>query len=197
MKEIPILFSTPMVRAILDGTKTQTRQVIKPQPEYAFGDGRREVYKWKDGLFSLKFYPDRTIILDYCPYGKPGDILCVRETFTLTQYGKHVYKADCRDKDGYYWSSVAADINGVKWRPSIHMPRKAARIFLEVKSVRVERLQDISQEDIYAEGIQIDCVSSYANRFSFIKLWDTLNAKRGYSWESNPWVWVIEFARVK
>ena len=192
-----------MVRAILDGTKTQTRRVNKDMSCYS----EAFCYDFYKGTYGITEYESDgnpryqvEIPLAYCP----GDILWVRETFTLTQYGKSVYKADCRDKDGYYWSSVAADINGVKWRPSIHMPRKTARIFLEVKSVRVERLQDITEDDAKKEGF----ISKRAwipgvgfpelnPRDWFTVLWDFLNAKRGYSWESNPWVWVIEFARVK
>ena len=239
MKEHPVIFSTPAVRALLNTKpdtwpakpinpdkpfKSMTRRVMKPQPEYRFGEGKREMYKWKEGLFALNFYPDRSTILENAPY-KPGDILWVRETFGIFddegEYTYLYYKADegNPEKSKYFG----------KWKPSIHMPREAARLFLEVKSVRVERLRDISEKDAKAEGVEkfnqcktlyedrvrnriiacgggaypivhcVDC-EKYKNtsfKNGFLLLWDSLNVKRGCSWESNPRVWVYEFMRVK
>lgn len=152
--ERPILFSGPMVRAILEGRKTMTRRVANP----------------------MKALP--------CPYGVPGDLLWVREAWALTdQAGDHitdarvVYRATDPD-----WETM----EGWKWRPSIFMPRWAARIWLRIVSRRLERLQQITGEDAYREGCE------YRNDFPV--LWDELNAKRGVGWETNPWVWVIEFA---
>ena len=203
MKEIPILFITPMVRAILDGTKTQTRRVVK--------DGI-PIGNWE-------------ITEKHAPY-KPGDILWVRETWTGYQTANYVRKLDGRSfteiSDGAYaykadfetiddlrdhirlmsdCSLEAIFIKDDRWFPSTHMPRKVARIFLEVKSVRVERLQDITPQDAEAEGFY--CIYEKSIPFqsligkSFEATWDSLNAKRGYSWKSNPWVWVIEFERIK
>jgi hypothetical protein len=129
------------------------------------------------------------------------DILWVRETWQKTidpdtDDTLFVYKADNDD-----YVDLDGEPTKVKWKPSIHMPREAARICLEVKSVRVERLQDISEEDAKAEGVQPEeeLKTSYCSphREAFHRLWDSLNAKRGYGWDSNPWVWVIGFERKK
>ena len=201
MKEIPVLFGTPMVRAILGGTKTQTRRLIKPQPlENTNG------YLYKGAFWGFgEIVPQKMI--QYAPY-KPGDILWVRETWSDFYFEEsgYIYKAD-EDR-------VSEEF---RWKPSIHMPREAARIFLEVKSIRVERLQDIREKDARAEGIKScllhkehggewcesngppfwgsDNIHSTRKK-AFSELWDSLNAKRGYSWDSTPWVWVIEFVRV-
>lgn len=172
MKERPILFSGEMVRAILDGRKTQTRRVIKPQGEpYTIED-----------VDVLK-----------CPYGIPGDRLWVRETFAdLRGMGfghKWAYRADTpegsesdRIRIGY----------GVRWKPSIHMPRWASRITLEITDIRVERVQDITYIDAKAEGVEYE--KGYTDpREAFATLWNSINAKRDYGWAMNPWVWIIEF----
>lgn len=223
MKERPILFSGPMVRAILDGRKTQTRRVVKlrdktgtysafggdgwPESENQYGDWRR----------------------DPCPYGVPGDRLWLRETWQEffedeIPPGRHrgpqgrmgiplrpglksfvVYRAD-----GDLWDKLVGE---ARWRPSIHMPRWASRLTLEIVSVRVERLNDISEADAKAEGIErlksgrgwYDPTTSKGAvhlghylataREAFEVLWDSINAKR-HPWSSNPWVWVVEFARI-
>ena len=163
MKEIPVLFSTPMVRAILDGTKTQTRRVIKPQPlENTNG------YLYKGAFWGFgEIVPQKMI--QYAPY-KPGDILWVRETWNKNPRSEpdnmhalgycghcsaclniddvYIYKATfTKNEDGKTLYPCNA------WKPSIHMPREAARIFLKVKSVRIERLQDITEQDAVKEGI--------------------------------------------
>jgi len=206
----PILFSAQDVKALLNtkpGTypaepikpsrpcKSQARRVVKPQPipvkirndatDYLSWDSRKSRYQ-------------------------VGDKLWVRESHVLTNHGNPVYKADFRDKSGDYWSSIASDPKGVKWRPSIHMPREAARLFLEIREVRVERLRDISEIDCLQEGVQGNCVAygpidescnescmgcHEVNRTAFKKLWNAANGKD--AWESNPWVWVYGFMRVE
>jgi hypothetical protein len=188
--------------------KSQTRRVIKPQPEK---DGR--FWKWHTGMWNGNATP--ILAHGHGMYNrmpiKPGDILYVRETFTADRDGNYIYKSEpmfnyCSPGD-FAWD----------WKPSIHMPRKAARLFLEVKSVRVERLQEITEADAKAEGSFLDrceclprkndktpleklfsqtqCVKLHG--YEFKALWNSINAKRGYSWESNPWVFVYEFMRVE
>ena len=177
MNEHPILFSTEMIRAILDGRKTQTRRVIKPQyPKFSHGFG---------GCFFCGDGDDGIIEVAgvlYCPYGVPGDTLWVREMWAMADNGHTYYRAD-------YPASIPMRatklFGGTGWKPSIHMPRSASRLTLEVINVRVERVQEISEEDAIAEGV--------ASVDLFASLWDTINAKRGYAWDTNPWVWVVEF----
>jgi len=166
--ERPIIFSTDSVESILDGRKIMTRRVIKPQPIWV-GDPYVP-FKTQDA--------DPKGIID-CPYGKPGDLLWVRETWRPEQDGEISFKADF-SCDG-------------PWKPSIHMPKKCARIWLKVTGVRVERLQDISELDAGKEGIY--CAEPGECFVEFICLWDK-KAKRGYGWYQNPWVWVVEFERV-
>jgi len=177
----PIIFSTEMVRAMLDGRKTQTRRVIKPQPE-----------SMKDGK------------LPKCPY-QPGDILWVRETW---YYEEHMHELTAGDPDlpsGRYkhrYICKASDpdypVGNKGWRPSIHMPREAARIFLRVIDVRVERLQEITEEDARAEGCDANIPDGVPSSIVwFYEIWNRLNARRGYGWDTNPWVWVIEFERTE
>jgi hypothetical protein len=220
----PILFSTPMILALLNtkpGTwpaepvgpskpcKSMTRRVINPQPEYYFGEGRREMYKWKDGIFALKFYPENTTFLDHARY-KVGDLLWVRETWTCMDKDDKHMKALIAYEDGYQawvrFNDIERYKKCVKYlgekRPSIFLQREAARLFLEVKSVRVERLQDISEMDAKAEGAagvwRNDCFPvREAPIAAFRMIWEPLNAKRGFSWESNPFVWVYQFMRVE
>ena len=200
MKERPILFSGEMVQAILDGRKTQTRRVIKPQPKLYSAMHRFNTFiQWKDidakEIFAVIF------IASHCPYGQPGgDRLWVRETWAelcatdeLSGEVDLAYKAT-----GWPDGEFGPDRNGKGWRPAIFMPRWASRITLEVTGVRVERLQDISYEDAEAEGAPIEGGSIVQNRrIGFEHLWDSINAKRGYGWDANPWVWVIKFRRVE
>jgi hypothetical protein len=201
----PILFSTPMVQAILDGKKTQTRRVIKidDAPE-----------NWNISIAGTSIV--RTEPYDVkLPRYAAGDILWVRETFFCEPCTE-----DCAGRNdenecpfnrvgnkcyGYKTQYAGGRCDGVKWRPSIHMPREAARIFLRVKTVRVERLQDITPKDAWDEGCRIGNsfpweehipeLQQQCRDILFIQLWDSLNAKRGYGWDANPWVWVIEFER--
>jgi len=198
MIERPILFSGEMVRSILDGRKTQTRRVIKPAERVALIE---EIIR-----VNGEFYFD---LLDYeviSPYGRAGDQLWVRETWQYYYFGHSGvnaqgirYKAD----NAMLWRTQAKPITDHKWRPSIHMPRWASRIDLLVKDIRVERLQDISEKDAEAEGIHLlglppDERYNHPRKHivAFIELWNMINLNRGYGWEANPWVWVIEFERI-
>lgn len=194
MTERPIIFSGPMIRAILDGRKTMTRRVIKSQPNstqiLARDAAAPSGYSW--------ISPEYDDELLTCPYGQPGDQLWVRETW-----------ADTRDECRRHPVSYRADWNieddfdrGFNWRPSIHMPRWASRITLEVTGVRVEQLCDITEEDAIKEGVDPVAHPSYpalkarAHTRGFCWLWDSLNSKRGFGWEANPFVWVIEFKKL-
>ena len=194
MVERPILMSGPMVRAILEGRKTQTRRVIKVQPVQSKTDPA--VYGWggEDGCFYATTDTDDLV----CPYGVPGDRLWVRETWTVhfPQYIKDADEPTCYRAD--YSNKELRETLLPSWRPSIHMPRARCRLVLEVTGVRVERLQAISDADALAEGVEHlpQCVGpGIDHRTSYVALWDSLNAKRA-PWASNPWVWVVEFRRL-
>ncbi|MCA7086099.1 hypothetical protein K7G19_21135 [Cupriavidus sp. DB3] len=214
MKERPILFSGAMVRAILDGRKTQTRLVVKPQPPAATKavgiyhyPSDRDVFYPCDGGSLLGGWAQP------CPYGERGDRLWVRETWAqpaALDPGPTVYRAD-------YPACVPAGFDNVPpadaiaWKPSIHMPRAACRLVLEVTGVRVERLQDITYDDAIAEGMfdpgsirdtypptgetgeQLGRRLKHPER-SFALLWEELNGAG--AWGANPWVWVVEFRRI-
>jgi hypothetical protein len=213
MREIPILFSTPMVQAILAGKKTMTRRICKDIAGYDFKWGldkepyignykifaKTESGKWdwvtleNQWLYDLQTAVDdnRTHLLK-CPYGQPGDRLWVRETWADNIPGCPngiTYKADHIDPKG------DGPANPIKWKPSIHMPKAAARIWLEVTNVRGERLREITEEDAIAEGIRIGIggMPYFSCREAFAALWNSLNAKRGYGCDSNPFVWAISF----
>lgn len=192
MKERPILFSGEMVRAILDGRKTQTRRILNTQPasyEVAEGlriDNGRLIYGKEYRRHFRKVQ-----------YGKPGDRLWVRETFQLRTIGSGVYaryQADGSDRLVFppeTWNGIPDDS---AWRPSIHMPRWASRITLEVLNVRVERLWSISRGDAMAEGCpHQNMMAGTSPVVWFSELWESINGQA--SWSINPWVWVIEFKR--
>jgi hypothetical protein len=179
VKEHPILMSAPMVRAILEGRKTMTRRVVMPAVHLIATDDRHAVTD------------------SYCPYGAPGERLWVRETWCCytPELRNPKYRADRHNDSG--WT----------WRPSIHMPRWASRLTLEVTAVRVERLKEISEEDARAEGVE-QCEGGYIDAMcgpsqgmeakqAFDSLWDSINAARGFGWSVNPWVWVVSFRRVE
>lgn len=200
-KERPILFSGAMVRAILDGRKTQTRRVVKPQPPAAAKavgtyhyPSDRDVFYACDGGSLIGGWAQP------CPYGQPGDRLWVRETWAqpaALDPGPTVYRAD-------YPASVPAGFENVPpadaiaWKPSIHMPRAACRLVLEVTGVRVERLQGITEAEAEAEGAEPILVppdgGSCPYYEGFSALWERINGPG--AWEANPWVWVVEFRRI-
>ena len=192
----PIIFSTPMVQAILDGRKTQTRRVVKING-YPITSPDESLELTKEGLI---YHSINSMSGYYKPPCQPGDILWVREAWSEHQeYYNNSAKVFAEPHYIYKADGVYAN----KWRPSIFMPREAARLFLRVKTVRVERLQEITLEDIEHEGLYCDppyTKEHYAYepgmRIHWIKLWDSLNAKRGYGWDTNPWVWVIEFEKI-
>ena len=209
MKERPILFSGPMVRAVLDGRKTQTRRVVwLPPSAHGFGYG---VYSEDDGDW-WEFVPadedgdpaDGESHERRCPYGKPGDRLWVQETFRVaTEAGSDQVLVQYRSDTHVlpFRSGVLAEYTRSlgKWRSSIFMPRWASRITLEVTEVRVQRLQEISERDAKSEGVDMaeatDGFPCYA--LGFMDVWEEINAKRpGCSWNENPHVWVIEFRRL-
>jgi hypothetical protein len=212
-KERPILFSGPMVRALLDGSKTQTRRVVKPQPiedarfvggYYVPGPKRTE---------TSKIAVEAPYVHLACPYGQPGDRLWVREAFDFLPSGGPDQPQAC---EIVYWAtgsteprSAPHDYNPMiyghqKVRPSIHMPRWASRITLEITRVRVVRLQDISDADCVAEGCgalqaAIGCPMTSAPgetipRTMFRALWESINGPA--SWAANPWVWAVDFRKL-
>ena len=201
MKERPIHFSAPMVRAILDGSKTQTRRVVKQD---------------REGLLDCEPTPawDAFWQCVACPYGKPGDRLWCRETFAIvprTAYARsegvqQMLRPDDDHDAAIYRAGWDRSNGGFRWRPSIHMPRWASRILLEIVSVRVERLQDISEDDARAEGIayserfegyctgEAEHFNSHDPRQSYFSLWEAINGAGSVA--ANPWVWVVEFKRI-
>lgn len=199
MKMRPILFSTAMVQAILVGRKTQTRRVVKP---------RSYITDVVDGVAYEMTEDDSQPI--NCPYGQPGDILWVRETWCYVMlFHAHDLLEGSRDRNLYVyktsfhedWMEYAKEKYGYKWRPSIHMPFAAARIFLRIKSVRVEKLQDISGQDAIHEGVAMPTYSPASllenwrtAKELFNSLWQSINGPE--SWNANPWVWVVEFERI-
>ncbi len=206
MKEKPILFSPPMVKAILENRKTMTRRIFKRvmKKYVAYRNHCAEILDdSREPLSEKEFYEVNS------PYQK-GDILWVREMWRcmgfddepenpkmLIQYHDETSRwVTMRSYERFKKFAVC----WAGWKPSIHIPREASRLFLKVLSVRVERLQDIIEEDAIREGMpeSMTGASDYSIR-CFHSLWDSLNAKpkRGYSWENNPWVWVIEFERIE
>lgn len=201
MRELPILFSSEMVRAILDDRKTQTRRVVKPQP-ILMSDYHN--WKWVNkkldaGYCHTEEYAMKIVMLEVAKY-QVGDKLWVKETFWYCCDGckKAFYKADNPNLLNRKTTMIGGQIFKVvnnKWKSSRFMPKSMARIWLEVTDVRVERLQDISGDDIRKEGI--NKVKNWANPLKgFIELWDSINGKK-YPWKDNPWVWAIEFKRIK
>lgn len=195
VKERPILFSGEMVRAILEGRKTVTRRTIKPQPEYVDSGGR--IHKLKN-LSAREQEIGIAGLLRDCPYGKPGERLWVRETWRPCKVPQHgdsqcvEYRATDYCKAGHLTA-----LNRTGWKPSIHMPRWASRLTLEITEVRVERLARISESDCLAEGINLEEADrTYASAVAaFAGLWDSINGKG--SFYNNPWVFVISFRKVE
>lgn len=218
MTERPILFSAPMVRAILAGTKTQTRRVA-PIRELNIVKHPGDLVTWSvsflkaiKGVLSShsggKFtdLQARSIIASqFCPYGKPGDRLWVREAF-MHEPADYCWEASvsipCTPASTSYRADFGDEAKGAGWKPSIHMPRALSRITLEITGVRVERLQAISDQDAKAEGAEPRepvtasgiCIPGQY-RLGFRDLWESINGPG--SWDANPWVWVVEFKRVQ
>lgn len=184
----PILFNSEMINAILDGRKSQTRRIIKPQPLNP---------KWSGSEWIETGCDDTKHFVLKCSY-KVGMRLWVRETFIT---GTHIGHAPWVR----YRATDEADIpKGAKWSPSIFMPRWASRISLEIVDMRVERIQDISEDDAWDEGINEKEANKrpYINKYGvgcatavFSNLWESINGKRGYGWAENPWVWAISFKK--
>ena len=230
IKERPIPYTGPMVCATLDGRKWQTRRVVNPQPS--------GFIRWNSiKLNGYAGWTDEHGTPRPCPYGKPGDLLWVRETWRIGAWDEHActicvdYKADgycrterlappdlkmfdryCRQSDEEMYAAgydiYAADESyrdwergesPCRWRPPRFMPRFASRILLEITNIRAERVQDITPEDAAAEGVQPAQWQSNDEGYicEFQELWDSINAERGFGWDVNPWVWVIEFRRVE
>ena len=198
MKERPILFSTPMVQAILSGQKTQTRRIVNKAPTteinhrlIALDNG----WNWQVDQQGIVPTMHREIHNPMvCPFGQIGDRLWVRETFRLYDLDEcpHAdFPCGCpRNGTPLYKASHDCD-DGEKWKPSIHMPRSASRILLEITNIRVERVQDISEADATAEGMIAD--DDYCAEEYFSILWNELNGWAEKGWNANPWVWCIEF----
>jgi len=214
--ERPILFSGEMVRAILEGRKTQTRRIVKNLVNTVVGT-EYSFHETKDGIWEVGFDYGNGMgdFLRYinCPYGKPGDRLWVRETWVfrgtdMSRLGRsHLHQDVVVQYPANKWNEIIEIdcLEAEKWmkrgnknHSSIHMPRWASRILLEVVSVRVERLKEISLADINAEGtpytLHRDKRPYGSRREHFQRLWDSINGN--HQWVFNPWVWVIEFRKV-
>jgi hypothetical protein len=211
VKEHPIIFSAAMVRAIFEGRKTQTRRIVKP-PKWSMPWGMNEISLW-NGAPTIPDDDDATYFIE-CPYGKPGDRLWVRETWRPVPIEISTHK-----KPNTFLTDAGREFREDSdgpgpWKSPIYMPRWASRITLEIVSVRVERLQEISETDCWAEGLEAcdgmfdEKVYAMAKRMqsdgyngtfedakpSYACLWESING-RG-SWDANPWVWCLEFKRV-
>ncbi len=214
MKNTGIIMSGNHPRLILDGTKTQTRRVIKFKPvqNIVASDWHAPFKYGNSWVFTARFGLATRQQIAQCPYGQVGARLWVRETFTKrvdgveqilfkTQYDELVAMFG-KDDDRPDWLPKPSPFPKLKWRPSIHMFKKDARIWLEITEVRVERVHEIKPSDCMREGWNTDnelfptINAPDKAREWFKKLWDSLNAKRGYGWEVNPWVWVISFRRL-
>jgi len=230
-KERPILMAGNMVRAILDGRKTETRRVVQPQPPKEISDkidywidtgflyGFGKIAKGTDGSQIWPYSPGLSCKSIRNPYGNVGDRLWVRETWAASTKAPQIqvaYRADgqcvgCSNdpdwlKVHHGWiHGVATETEGRfvgrglygPWKPSIHMPRWASRITLEITDLRIDRLQLITESAAKAEGVKpLLPVADQRWRDAFHLLWDSINEKRGYGWDFNPWVWVVQFKRV-
>lgn len=200
MEAKSILFNTDMVRAILQNRKTVTRRVVKPQPPgnfpYCHLDGD-DLWYWttRDGDDDMMdWWPSYEHGVK--PPYQSGDILYVRETWQEKRGGGYLYKADTVNSFDLFVTPDGHVVSEIPWRPSIHMPKEAARIFLRVTGVRVERLQDITSDGVGAEGTKGRFGATLG---AFEMLWDSTIKPDDlplYGWTANPWVWVIEFERI-
>jgi hypothetical protein len=212
MKTRPILFSALMVRALLNGTKTQTRRIVKPQ-ESIHGPCQSGGLFWIPPDMQGDPEPNCPTVraVDRCPYGQPGDRLWVKETWNTSAQWQGRKPTDIPEGVPIFFAAdySAAGCETCKpWHPSLFMRQWMSRITLEIVSVRVERLQSISKEDAVAEGLETTepgMFKSYDSklgwlavddaRLSYRTLWESINGEG--SWDANPWVWVVEFRRVK
>ena len=199
MKERPILFNGTNVRRLLDGRKTMTRRVVRWPPWV--DDEDRLKLSIQNPATGLAFYSDGVPVKRFtCPYGVPGDRLWVRETWKPGKSGGGIPRLEITFGDSITWREGCPEsMAGGPWKPSIFMPKWACRLWLEVTDVRVERLQEITEEDAVAEGVErgrMGPISVWSYRAGFWTSWNAIYAKRGHSWESNPWVWVVSFRKV-
>ena len=213
MRVLPMNFNSEMVRAILDGRKTVTRLICKDAneltvPDMIFYDADKRTYAVHN--YANKEHTDKLSIAERnCPIC-PGDILYVREAFCPNYFDEYIagYRKDMRGNRNAYKADYHKEVVGdavpePKWHPSIHMPKEAARIFLKVKDVRVERLQDITAENAIKEGVQryihLDgSLDEQGTRTAFIGIWNSTIKNSDldrYGWDANPFVWVIEFEK--
>jgi hypothetical protein len=215
LKERPILFSGPMVRAIREGRKTQTRRIVKPQPPskkffLSFFNCKPNEWRMSGAVGFARSEMGSAWPKDStwrCPYGQPGDRLWVRETFSTWHHGCqwHDCTREGRSKQScsnlFYRATHHFPDDDQKWVPSIFMPRWASRITLEITGVRVERVQDITETDGAAEGLGFDLnlmgpwEGHATARDAFRSLWESINGPE--SWALNPFVWVLEFKRLE
>ena len=215
MKSKPILFSTPMVQAILEGRKTQTRRVVKGVNDHYYQSLVNHASGKHTFVMNGNYSPEpKGVIEKKCPFGQVGDVLWIRETWQNS------------DNNVYYHYKADFTEPGKGWKPSIFMPKDAARIWLKITNVRVERLNEISDEDAIKEGIDFEIFNDESDTFiyrnylkgkdfysfseygwnfgkeihsapvaSYCSLWEKINGDG--SWNANPWVWVIEFERIE
>lgn len=214
MKERGMLFSAPMVRSILDGSKTQTRRALNARSLALLEAAAKVGECYALGSMEAIHENDMACYVQFCPYGQPGDRLWVRETHNR-HGGMLTYRADGDWIADYHRDQP--DQPRIQWKPSLFMRREDSRILLEITEVRVELLQDISEDDAYAEGVETDvfdqtvgcrdyskpdgffiewpgCTPDRAARESYRTLWDQINGDG--SWAANPWVWAVSFKRV-
>jgi hypothetical protein len=214
MNEKPIIFNSEMVKAILEGRKTQTRRALKKQPIDILPMKVPNMWVTLRIQDKQNSENNRGQIIG-CRYGRVGDRLWVRETWAHDDMNCKDIK--CGNRDHIWWKAneekIVADsfAGDARWRPSIFMPRWASRITLEITNIRVERLHEITPADVLAEGIKRSGEDGYwlaplANvpdypwndaPMAFASLWNSINSKRGYGWDVNPWVWVIEFKKME
>lgn len=213
MTERAITFSGEIVRAILEGHKTQTRRPLQHVPvgrvDKYINDEIEKIF-WHPACRSLLGGNDLLVGLRVkCPFGKVGDHLWVKEKYVLSSANQPIYEADCRDKRGDLWASIKSDPSDVDWFPARAMSKCFSRITLEITNIKVERVQDITESDAIKEGFNISgWIPSYSDpdnlsgaetltsRDNLRIGWDSLYIKKGFGWKINPWAWAISFRRI-
>lgn len=221
VKEIPMLYTTPMVQSVDAGLKQQTRRLRGLDEVNQSPDDWTLTHQDKKGIFHFRNGQSGWAVTS--PYGKPGDIIWVRETFTHLHWdhyengeSPYAYKANCDAESEEIRQEYIKAGYQYQWKPSLHMPRKAARLFLKITTIRLERLQDISDDDCIKEGLEQYTDHhgtgyrlytkiggfSFIPRDSFQTLWDSINGKAKKdrplcNWDANPWVWVVEFEKIE